>query len=128
MNRAISSLALAATVALAAAGSAWAGDAKTIRIEPRPFYGATISLESGVRVFRPLPPTKHMIINPNRTPVKISLTEETRRIYKTVRHSGSGYASRGSYGSGAGGYIPYVKSFRRGRKRGTRGRRRLGRF
>jgi hypothetical protein len=50
-------LALASLVAtgLATTGlPAWAQ--VTTRIEPRPFYGATVSVEEGVRVFRPLPP------------------------------------------------------------------------
>lgn len=36
----------------------------TTRIETRPFYGATVTLEEGVRVFRPLPPHQRIIINP----------------------------------------------------------------
>jgi hypothetical protein len=39
-------------------------EARTVRIEPRPFYGATVTLEEGVRVFRPLPPHERVIINP----------------------------------------------------------------
>jgi hypothetical protein len=38
--------------------------AYTTRIEPRPFYGATVTLEEGVRVFRPLPPHNRVIIDP----------------------------------------------------------------
>ncbi len=41
-----------------------AQQAYTTRIEPRPFYGATVTLEEGVRVFRPLPPHDRVIINP----------------------------------------------------------------
>lgn len=44
--------------------SAAAADAYTTRIEPRPFYGATVTLEEGVRVFRPLPRHDRVIINP----------------------------------------------------------------
>ena len=36
--------------------SAAFAEAVTTRIETRPFYGATVTLEEGVRVFRPLPP------------------------------------------------------------------------
>ena len=36
----------------------------TTRIETRPFYGATVTLEEGVRVFRPLPRHDRVIINP----------------------------------------------------------------
>ena len=42
--------------------------ADTTRIEPRPFYGATVTIEDGVRVFRPLPPHDRIIIvNPGGT-------------------------------------------------------------
>lgn len=47
------------------AGAA-AGGSHTTRIETKPYYGATVTLEAGkVRVWRPLPPTRHMIINPD---------------------------------------------------------------
>lgn len=36
----------------------------TTRVEPRPFYGATVTLEKGVRVWRPLPPHREIIIDP----------------------------------------------------------------
>ncbi len=46
----------------------------TTRIEPRPFYGATVTIEAGVRVFRPLPPHDRVIINPgNATPIAIDV-------------------------------------------------------
>jgi hypothetical protein len=60
------------------ASSAVADDARTIRIEPRPFYGATVSVEAGVRVFRPLPITKEMIIDSGRQPIQLSITEERK--------------------------------------------------
>lgn len=47
-----------------AATSGEAQDAATTRIEPRPVYGATITVERGVRVFRPLPAVRNVIINP----------------------------------------------------------------
>ena len=44
----------------------------TTRIETRPFYGATVTLEEGVRVFRPLPTHDRVIINPGgKTPLHI---------------------------------------------------------
>ena len=68
----VTTLALAAALALPAS-AALAGDAYTTRIEPRPVYGATVTIEEGVRVFRPWPPTSHMIINPGgRTPLSIN--------------------------------------------------------
>lgn len=108
--------------AFLATGSASAGDAKTIRIEPRAFYGATVSLESGVRVFRPVPATSHMIINPNRTPLNLSIKDVTKRVYQKSQHHyhGSPNASGGRYGVG-GYYLPGFKKSR-ARRAGPRGR------
>jgi hypothetical protein len=67
-------LALAASAALFPAS---AQEPSTIRIEPRPFYGATVTLEEGVRVFRPLPAHKQVIINPGgQTPLQLGLYSE----------------------------------------------------
>lgn len=45
----------------------------TTRIETRPFYGATVTLEEGVRVFRSLPSHDRVIINPGgRTPLNLT--------------------------------------------------------
>ena len=65
-----------------AAGSLPALAQSTTRIEPRPFYGATVTMEAGVRVFRPLPPHDRIIINPgNATPVGIDVGTGYRRSY-----------------------------------------------
>jgi hypothetical protein len=58
-----------------AAGSLPAlAESYTTRIEPRPFYGATVTIEAGVRVFRPLPPHDRVIINPNNaTPLTLNV-------------------------------------------------------
>jgi len=57
--------------------------ATTTRIETEPVYGATVTFESGVRVFRPIPPTQHMIINPGgQTPLFLGV------IGKTGGHGG----------------------------------------
>jgi protein-L-isoaspartate O-methyltransferase len=54
-----------ATVAFLTVGiAAAAAQAVTTRIETRPYYGATITIEQGVRVWRPLPPHDRVIINP----------------------------------------------------------------
>ncbi len=67
------SLLIAGTAALAVSAAAVSAQSLT-RIEPRPYYGATISIEEGVRVFRPLPATKNIIINPgNRTPLTLKI-------------------------------------------------------
>lgn len=116
-----------AAIALAslAATPVLAGDASTTRIEPRPFYGATVTLEAGVRVFRPLPPTKRVIINPNRTPLNLSQTDvdvdvdvkETRNIYNHGGSHGRAYPY-GVYGGI--GFIGNGKRFRRGFRGGRR--------
>jgi hypothetical protein len=55
---------------------ALASESFTTRIEPRSFYGASVTVEEGVRVFRPLPPHKHVVINPeNKTPVGLIFSE-----------------------------------------------------
>jgi len=67
--------ALAAATLLVSAASAFAGEAVTTRIEPRSVYGATITVESGVRVWRPLPPEGHVIVNPGRVPLSLNYYE-----------------------------------------------------
>lgn len=42
-----------------------AQEARTTRIETRPVYGAFVTIEHGVRVYRPVPPTTHLIVNPD---------------------------------------------------------------
>ena len=69
--------ALLATLGSATSASA---ESSTIRIEPRPYYGAVVTLEQGVRVWRPLPPTRHMIINPTGAPVSVNLTDVRETI------------------------------------------------
>jgi len=44
--------------------AALAEEAHTTRIETRPYYGAVVTIENGVRVYRPVPPTTHLIVNP----------------------------------------------------------------
>ncbi len=67
----------AALIGLLVAGSggaALAQSAHTTRIETRPYYGAVVTIENGVRVWRPVPPTTHMIINPDgATPLSIGV-------------------------------------------------------
>lgn len=57
-------LLLAAAAVAVFARTAIGQQAQTTRIETRPYYGAVVTIEHGVRVTRPLPPTQHMIINP----------------------------------------------------------------
>jgi len=48
--------------------------AHTTRIERRPMYDATVTIEHGVRVYRPIPPTEHLIVNPDRVPLLLEIT------------------------------------------------------
>jgi hypothetical protein len=72
MRIALSLAAVAAAVTVA--GTALAQQATTTRIETRPYYGAVVTIEHGVRVYRPVPPTHHMIINPEgKTPLELDI-------------------------------------------------------
>ena len=105
-------LALGLAASFAAASTAFAQSA-TIRIEPRPVYGATVTLEEGVRVYRPLPADKYVIVNPNGTPLNLGLSEtnvtETRTStsYNVHRHT---YGNRWNGGWGYRSCIPAVGS------------------
>lgn len=117
----MSRLALTALAAalLSVAALPAAADSYTTRIETRPFYGATVTLEEGVRVFRPLPPTRHMIINPQgRTPLNL-VQEDVRiseqRTINVYNHGGSSHAAP-VYGGGYGYYAPrHVRGDHHGR-------------
>lgn len=93
-----------AAVDLLAPATALAQSPTTTRIETRPFYGATVTLEEGVRVFRPLPPHGRIIINPGgATP--LSLSYEERRTVSHNHHyrdgdgdAGNAYAGASAYG------------------------------
>jgi len=68
---------------IAAAPVAIAQQAHTTRIETRPYYGAVVTIEHGVRVYRPVPPTRHLIVNPDgATPLEINAGEGT-----SMRHN-----------------------------------------
>ena len=72
----IRTFAAASAAFVLAAAPAVAGDARTTRIVPYDVYGATVTVEHGVRVTRPLPPEGHVIVNPgNRTPLSLNVYE-----------------------------------------------------
>lgn len=93
----------------AAAAQYYAMDGGTTRIEPRPFYGASVSIEAGVRVFRPMPSTNRVIVNPNgATPLSLGFNETNvyERSYNYHQHdheysggSGSGYGGAYYFGT-----------------------------
>lgn len=94
-----------------AASSAVSAEAYTTRIEPRPFYGAVVTLEEGVRVIRPLPPERHVIINPgNATPLSLGFNEtrvyENRTIRNYNYNEGGASSDTSSYSGRAGFYGP----------------------
>lgn len=101
---------LTAAVAIAAvctSSLAFAQDGRTTRIEPRPFYGATVTIEAGVRVFRPMPPTKHIIVNPDgATPLTLGFNE-TRVYKKSYNYHKHDHENSGGYVTrGGGAYYP----------------------
>lgn len=110
MSRVLTSVfAVSATVAASAAFA----QSSTIRIEPRPVYGATVTIEEGVRVYRPLPPDKYVIVNPNGTPLNLNVSEthvtETKRSFSKSENKNFNYG--GPWNGWWGGYrtcIPAV--------------------
>lgn len=119
-------IALAVLATVLSTGAVFAGDAKTVRIVPHAVYGATVSIEAGVRVFRPIPATSHMIVNPNRTPLNLTIKDVTKRVHKTVNHYGQGRTAAAAagygYGYGGGFYVPPRSRARRHGGKSHRGR------
>ena len=104
----LAAAAIAGSIAFSAQlGPAFA-QASTIRIEPRAAYGATVNLEHGVRVWRSLPSTKYVIINPgHRTPLNLSLADVNERHTSTshnYNYDNTSYSPEGDYGYLANGY------------------------
>jgi hypothetical protein len=104
---------IAATLvaSVAAAPVAMADGGGLVRIEPRPYYGAVVTVEKGVRVYRALPSQHLMVINPNNAPVNITYNRTIDN--RTVESGGTApvesglndYGPRlgiGSYGNGFG--------------------------
>ena len=111
-------IALAALIALPASSSVTASE--LIRIEPRPYYGAVISIENGVRVFRGLPSQSLMIINPgNKTPVSLNFSRSIEhRSSDAVPANGGGAPGEGNigYGGGGGFYPGFGTNLRRDKR------------
>lgn len=97
---------LLAAVALALPSAALA-EATTTRIETHAYYGATVTLEQGVRVFRPLPPHSKVIINPGGlTPIHLGVEESrsTSHNHYYDNRAGSSHPGAGSHPGVYGGY------------------------
>jgi hypothetical protein len=76
-----------------------AADAVTTRIETRPYYGAIVTVEQGVRVWRALPPHDRIIINPQgQTPVTIGVGggNTTNLVNAPVRNTTTIVRDRGA--------------------------------
>jgi hypothetical protein len=102
---------LAATTVLSTAAAR--AEARTVRIEPRPFYGAAVTLEEGVRVFRPLPPHDRVIINPgSKTPLSLGIYESNNYNANYNYNYDEGIAAVSDFDGGNFGFIPGRKHFR----------------
>lgn len=66
-------------LAFAASNGSASAESFTTRIETKPYYGAVVTIEHGVHVYRPLPPDRFVIINPDRVPLNLSYSDT--RIY-----------------------------------------------
>jgi hypothetical protein len=73
-------LGLAAGLGVCVGSLAALAEPVTTRVEPRPFYGATVTIEAGVRVFRPLPRHDQVIINPGNA-ANVDVGDPVRRRY-----------------------------------------------
>jgi hypothetical protein len=104
------SIFLVAAAVVLPAIPASANDAATTRIETRRIYGATVTVEHGVRVYRPLPADHHVIINPGRVPLKLSFNSVTeRQSFGGAPVAGNGepvYSGYGALAYGGGGRYP----------------------
>jgi hypothetical protein len=105
------SFVLAATVAATVASFTLPTLAQgVVRVEPRPFYGAVVTLEEGVRVFRPLPADRYIVINPGHgTPLSLGIQDT--RVFEHSRiqneyHGSADVAPGAAYGYGAAGVYP----------------------
>ncbi len=110
-------------VSLCVAAPAARAEPVTTRIETRPFYGATVTLEAGVRVFRPLPRHDRVIINPGgRTPLSLGYYESRNTSYNQFTDARAPVESYdpGDYGA-YGNFLPDRRHRRPGHRHGHRG-------
>jgi hypothetical protein len=71
---------LATATVLSVITTAALADARTIRIEPRPYTSVVVTVENGVRVWRPMPPTELVIVNPgNKASINLEIDAKSHR-------------------------------------------------
>ncbi|MBN9282449.1 MAG: hypothetical protein J0H37_09385 [Hyphomicrobium denitrificans] len=90
MRRSFPMFLIALAPAMLAMTGAASADGFTARIVTQPYYGAVTTLEHGVRVIRPLPPERYVIVNPNRTPLALSFNENNVYDYSSNATSSGG--------------------------------------
>ncbi len=96
-----------ALAALSLAGQQAAAESSTIRIEERPYYGAVVTLEAGVRVYRPLPPHSKIVINPGgRTPLNLTYEERRSVSHNYVQGAASSAYAEARADAGDGHFYP----------------------
>jgi len=103
--------------ALAGSVPAVANESYTTRIEPRAYYGATVTIEEGVRVFRPLPPQRQVIVNPGgKTPLSLGFADvrvsEESKNYNYNYNNDRDYDNDGAGYLGGFGFVPNKFGFR----------------
>ena len=113
-----------AGLGLCSGATAASAEPVTTRVETRAFYGATITLEEGVRVYRPLPRHDRVIINPGgQTPVSLNFSEARSTSFNDF--AGGPPPVIGSYGpsyyGGYGNVLP--RRHHHGRGQGSGGNR-----
>jgi hypothetical protein len=109
-------LGLVTAIGACMAASAAQADAVTTRIETRPFYGATVTLEEGVRVFRPLPSHDRVIINPGgKTPLSLGFYESRNYSFNEYVGGGRDVVQQAPATYGYGGFAPRHRHGHHGR-------------
>jgi hypothetical protein len=111
------------TAAAVSAAMPAMAEPSTTRIETRPFYGATVTLEAGVRVYRPLPPHDRVIINPNgKTPLSLGFEENTWTSHNHNYNYNSARAESATSAGGlaADGFVGHRRPHHRGHGQGVR--------
>jgi hypothetical protein len=104
MSRSLLRPVVAAAAAAFFVKATGATESYTTRIEPRNVYGATVTIEEGVRVFRPLPTERRVFVNPGgMTPLYLEFDETRVREESSSTNNFYGNGDSSSVGGGWGG-------------------------